>query len=428
MRTGDTVTGALYPLKDGESALGQGNRRWSNVLTLLINGGIPIHSDNYNSYAPKLDGTGATGTWGIDITGSAVYLSTAAGTIPANDRGNLDYTKAFYVGGWSKSDAGYATQYGQFIDISGYSTWYHRFAINTNGLIEHFAGINTKTLTKIGNIAHTNDNVASATKLQTARKLWGQSFDGSGDVSGSLEIYATGSNWNEGIRIHPTSKGWAGIVLCEAANLGSEGTSVNTWSINNYEGVFGIYKNGANTTASAYIANTDGNWSIGGNVGIGTTNPLYKLHVKGNVYVEGNIITTGGVTAASVSDARLKENVRELTGAMDVINRIGVRKFNYNATALGMDATLVGEHAGYIAQEFAAVLPQYTRDMYGCKYLGIQYEKMIPYLTAGLQEVDRKAETLKSVTAAILGVLAARGATEEEREIITNELNKLKEL
>ena len=35
-------------------------------------------------------------------------------------------------------------------------------------------------------LARTVDNVASATKLQTARTIWGQSFDGSGDVSGSL--------------------------------------------------------------------------------------------------------------------------------------------------------------------------------------------------------------------------------------------------
>ena len=35
-----------------------------------------IHSNNYNSYSPKLDGTGATGNWGINITGSAGKLTT----------------------------------------------------------------------------------------------------------------------------------------------------------------------------------------------------------------------------------------------------------------------------------------------------------------------------------------------------------------
>jgi hypothetical protein len=34
-----------------------------------------LHSNNYNSYAPTLTGTGASGTWGINVTGSAGSLS-----------------------------------------------------------------------------------------------------------------------------------------------------------------------------------------------------------------------------------------------------------------------------------------------------------------------------------------------------------------
>ena len=37
-----------------------------------------------------------------------------------------------------------------------------------------------------GTLALTTDNVASATKLATPRTIWGQSFDGTGDVSGNL--------------------------------------------------------------------------------------------------------------------------------------------------------------------------------------------------------------------------------------------------
>ncbi len=38
-----------------------------------------------------------------------------------------------------------------------------------------------------------NGNVASATKLQTARALWGQSFDGTAGVNGDME-FAPGTN------------------------------------------------------------------------------------------------------------------------------------------------------------------------------------------------------------------------------------------
>lgn len=38
---------------------------------------LHLHTNNYNSYAPTLTGTGASGTWGISITGNAVTATTA---------------------------------------------------------------------------------------------------------------------------------------------------------------------------------------------------------------------------------------------------------------------------------------------------------------------------------------------------------------
>lgn len=56
---------------------------WTPWYTLL-------HSNNYNSYSPKLDGTGASGTWGINISGNAASATnagyaTTAGSAPASD-------------------------------------------------------------------------------------------------------------------------------------------------------------------------------------------------------------------------------------------------------------------------------------------------------------------------------------------------------
>lgn len=76
--------------------------------------------------------------------------------------------------------------------------WYNQlFGINQDGGRLYYRnrenGGNWKTLHKI---AYTTDNVASATKLATARNLWGQPFDGSGDISGSLlgvtDVHLTG--------------------------------------------------------------------------------------------------------------------------------------------------------------------------------------------------------------------------------------------
>ena len=43
-----------------------------------------LTTSNYNSYAPSLTGSGASGTWGISISGNAA-TATTAGSAPASD-------------------------------------------------------------------------------------------------------------------------------------------------------------------------------------------------------------------------------------------------------------------------------------------------------------------------------------------------------
>lgn len=45
------------------------------------NGNVILNSSNYNSYAPTKTGSGASGTWNINITGSASSLSSSAGSV-----------------------------------------------------------------------------------------------------------------------------------------------------------------------------------------------------------------------------------------------------------------------------------------------------------------------------------------------------------
>jgi hypothetical protein len=59
-----------------------------------------LNSSNYNSYSPTLTGTGASGTWGINITGNA---ATATNGIPAGTVMLFAQTAA--PTGWTKSTA-----------------------------------------------------------------------------------------------------------------------------------------------------------------------------------------------------------------------------------------------------------------------------------------------------------------------------------
>lgn len=93
--------------------------------------------------------------------------------------------------GWGHTNNGHNNfheSYGDIINIQGFSTWRTRFDIGISGRIRIMHGINTTTATQVGYLAYLHDNVASATKLQTSRSIWGHSFNGTGDVNGTIYI------------------------------------------------------------------------------------------------------------------------------------------------------------------------------------------------------------------------------------------------
>lgn len=113
----------------------------------------------------------------------------------------------------------------------------------------------TYTSALVNIIGNLQGNADTAKKLATPRTLWGQSFDGSANVSGN--IYDTQI-----------------VQSVSGKYLDLKGASG-----------LGFYTQ--NTIKAVVQPN--------GNFGIGTTNPLYKLHVLGNIYAEAaGIISTAG--------------------------------------------------------------------------------------------------------------------------------------
>jgi hypothetical protein len=139
-------------------------------------------------------------------------------------------------------------------------------------------------------LAATADNVASATKLQTPRTIWGQSFDGTADITGVMTIkpptitdgkdntimfkVCSSTGYKNGFAISSTDN----VTRLYAKPFGS-GTR-NALEIHTYN----------NTDVNAVII------AATGNVGIGT-NPAYKLHVAGDIY------TTTGFKKNGSSDS-----------------------------------------------------------------------------------------------------------------------------
>ena len=190
------------------------------------------------------------------------------------------------VYGWAHTNNGnnnFHESYGDIINIQGFSTWRTRFDIGTSGRIRIMHGINTTTATQVGYLAYLHDNVASATKLQTPRTIWGQSFDGTGNVDGTLRIRNTTSGYCEGIRIQTKDGAWSTIILGATSD---SGTNANAWSIHRKnDNNFSISRNSSDGLNGLVMT------SIG--MGLGTTAPAYRLDVRGDIYSSATIRSNG---------------------------------------------------------------------------------------------------------------------------------------
>ena len=106
-------------------------------------------------------------------------------------------------------------------------------------------------------------------------------------------------------------------------------------------------------------------------------------------------VTTSATSYNTSSDYRLKENIVLLTGATDRLNQLQVHRFNFIADS---GATV----DGFIAHEAQAVVPECvtgTKDEVdedgNPVYQGIDQSKLVPLVTAALQEAIAKIETLE---------------------------------
>ncbi len=129
-----------------------------------------------------------------------------------------------------------------------------------------------------------------------------------GIYSGNIHIKATGGNYNEGIRIHPSSSNSvAAIVFCGTDNTGDTGTSANTWELYTNGGRLGFYRNGSSTSASYYIqCATDGAWSMKGAL---TNSSGFVGNLTGDV--TGNCSGSSGSCTGNAATATSATKVRQ---------------------------------------------------------------------------------------------------------------------
>lgn len=306
---------------------------WTNAGALAFktsaltnNGYTLLDANNYTSYAPKLDGTGATGTWGINISGNAATATTATSLVNSRTIWGRSFNGSANVSGFATGMTGFVSQSTKTDDWSdgiNNHPWYgidytHSIQSTTLGeaysSIASYFGLYLKTSPGYYTVLDTG-RVGIGTSSPT-EKL---------EVNGAVKVV----NGDNGRYAQITR----GSFLSYAAATGG-------WALGT-----GCYNNGGTTsfglTAGLYgIGDTPSYYCYGGSynasamyikydtkrVGIGTNNPSYLLDVNGetrtkglriwngtkevpisvdsdgNLKFDGNIYATGFVSAGGVSD------------------------------------------------------------------------------------------------------------------------------
>lgn len=217
-------------------------------------------------------------------------------------------------------------------------------------------------------IAFTTDNVASATRLQTPRTLWGQSFDGTGNVNGAMTVNYTGET---GILLKRVEAGSGAFI-----RLYNNNQTTNYFRIGMYgAGYFGIAYNGAD--AIAILSNRC--------VGINTTAPGYTLDVNGSLHVRTLVYFD--------STARINGDI--WTNGQVFLNASGYDQQPYMSGAFGK-FNLAFHRNGVWVDTVMSIMPDGAANMTGPLHVdkGIYTEG---YVTARGQNTSSDAR-LKDVT------------------------------
>lgn len=280
--------------------------------------------------------------------------------------------------------------------------------------------------------------------------------DGTGNLiveSGNVGIGTSSPNANRNLHLSDSTSGALRIEGTARGGYVEITDGTNTQYIGTPHSIAG---SGNSTDLSFWTAGSDrGRWDSSGNLLVNTStsrsgadsvsiegpnsviwfqadgtgvhsNMIFQRDTTGTPVIVGSIQTTGTATAFNTSsDYRLKENVADMTGAIDRVKALAPKRFNFIADA---DTTV----DGFLAHEAQAVVPEavtgtkdamrdeeyevtpavldddgnvVTEAVMGIRsvpdYQGIDQSKLVPLLTGALREAIAKIETLETKVAAL---------------------------
>lgn len=238
------------------------------VIVALDSGTKPSWTTHAKGYSCRLIWESNGNGWGTTPTNRTIYASDYAYTssMPVCGIGQMSNSsnEVVYVRGGGRY---------RIRTSHGVIPYLHTSSWTASG--QSVSPTTTKPADSLRTNALITDNVASATKLQTARKIYGVDFNGTADVNGAFL-------WNNGdatLRIYDI------------------GSYVNSAYGNETIGIQSCF-DGQDPQTSSYVTSYYDRCLIalqprGGRVAIGKTSAGFPLDVKGDIMADGWVRTTG---------------------------------------------------------------------------------------------------------------------------------------
>jgi hypothetical protein len=371
----------------------------------------------YNTATSLWEAKSIASALGYTPANNALIISTTA---PLQGGGDLSTNRTLSITQATTSTNGYLSS----TDWNTFNS--KQVAISFNSPLSYSLGtlsINQATTSSNGYLSSTDWNTFNGKQNALTNPITGTGttnyipkFTGTRAISNSL-IYDNGTNVGIGTT-SPTAKfqvdgGYVSITSGAVSSVGWQSNGLNfTTAASIYNG---IYSPSDSVISAATSGSERMRITSGGNVGIGTTSPNYKLSVlspnnvtwiedtsgaSGAVFAlfsaPGNtgigsiarVGTTSAIAYNSTSDYRLKEDLKEVNG-LDKISKIKIYDFKWKNHTDRMD--------GVVAHELQEVVPYaVTGEKDGEQMQSVDYSKLVPILVQATQELKAEIEILKT--------------------------------
>ena len=349
-----------------------------------------LTSANYNSYSPTLTGGGASGTWGINVTGnaaSATQLQTARSIFGRSFNGTANVAgqglfygtpvsagQGYFNGALQLREAGLVESSqtsDQYAPRIGFH-WAGRFGYS---IIANTDGFKFQNHVESGYVGLYAGNIIAGGAITANGTL---NVSGRADLTGGI----TSGYENTSYQVSVSS------FICNSwvRTVGDTG-----WVNETYGG--GIYM-----TDTTYVRVCNGKKFYVANA-TSAADTSAAISTAGGIYAAGNIIAGGAITALATgtSDMRLKCDVKELDGlsVMHAIGKAFLHHWNDRALSLNDRLSNTYYNPSLSAQSVYERFPVAAIEgLYG-EYLGVNREVLMPVMWNAVIEVEDEVSRLK---------------------------------